>query len=78
MKTNRINPQLLFCFLILSNAVISGNTIPTTVAKRAENPIITHMYTADPTARVWKDGRLYLYPSTDVNPPRGCDLMDER
>ena len=34
------------------------------------------MYTADPTARVWDDGRLYLYPSTDVAPPRGCDLMD--
>lgn len=44
--------------------------------QRAENPFVTHMYTADPTARVWEDGRLYVYPSTDVAPARGCDLMD--
>jgi len=24
--------------------------------ERAQNPIITHMYKADPTARVWEDG----------------------
>lgn len=41
------------------------------------NPIITHMYTADPSAHVWSDGRLYVYPSHDVFPARGCDLMDK-
>lgn len=40
------------------------------------NPFITHMYTADPSAHVWEDGRLYIYASHDVDPPRGCDLMD--
>ena len=40
------------------------------------NPFVTHIFTADPSAHVWKDGRLYVYPSHDVNPPRGCDLMD--
>lgn len=43
----------------------------------APNPIITDIYTADPSAHVWKDGRLYLYPSHDIAPPRGCDLMDQ-
>lgn len=43
----------------------------------AQNPIITNMYTADPSAHVWKDGRLYVYPSHDVDPPKGCDLMDK-
>ncbi|MDR0422910.1 MAG: family 43 glycosylhydrolase [Proteiniphilum sp.] len=43
----------------------------------APNPFITHLYTADPSARVWDDGRLYLYPSHDIDPPRGCDLMDK-
>ncbi|HAH25990.1 MAG TPA: hypothetical protein DCL77_19890 [Prolixibacteraceae bacterium] len=43
----------------------------------APNPIITNIYTADPSAHVWKDGRLYLYPSHDIDPPRGCDLMDQ-
>ncbi|MBQ8424323.1 MAG: family 43 glycosylhydrolase [Coprobacter sp.] len=40
------------------------------------NPFITHMYTADPSAHVWDDGRLYVYASHDIDPPRGCDLMD--
>jgi hypothetical protein len=39
------------------------------------NPIISSIYTADPTARVF-NGRLYLYPSHDIDPNRGCDLMD--
>jgi arabinoxylan arabinofuranohydrolase len=42
-----------------------------------KNPFITNMYTADPSAHVWKDGRLYVYPSHDIDPPRGCDLMDQ-
>jgi hypothetical protein len=43
---------------------------------RAANPFITSIYTADPSAHVWSDGRLYVYPSRDMDPPRGCDLMD--
>ena len=35
------------------------------------------MYLADPSAHVWNDGRLYVYPSHDIAPPRGCDLMDK-
>ncbi|MBD0400291.1 family 43 glycosylhydrolase [Flammeovirga sp. EKP202] len=31
----------------------------------AQNPIITNIYTADPTARVY-NGKLYIYPSHDV------------
>jgi len=42
----------------------------------ADNPFITSIYTADPSAHVWSDGRLYVYPSRDMDPPRGCDLMD--
>jgi hypothetical protein len=42
----------------------------------AANPFITSIYTADPSAHVWADGRLYVYPSHDMDPPRGCDLMD--
>ena len=43
----------------------------------AENPFVRHIYTADPSAHVWKDGRLYVYASHDLYPPRGCDRMDE-
>ncbi|AUP80570.1 family 43 glycosylhydrolase [Flavivirga eckloniae] len=36
----------------------------------AQNPLVTHMFTADPTARVF-DGKLYLYPSHDIVPKEG-------
>ncbi|HET6556622.1 MAG TPA: family 43 glycosylhydrolase, partial [Prolixibacteraceae bacterium] len=41
------------------------------------NPFVRSIYTADPSAHVWDDGRLYVYPSHDIDPPRGCDLMDK-
>ena len=40
------------------------------------NPFITSIYTADPSAHVWSDGRLYVYPSRDIDPAVGCDNMD--
>ncbi|GHU79212.1 hypothetical protein FACS1894145_2870 [Bacteroidia bacterium] len=43
----------------------------------AQNPFVRDIFTADPSAHVWADGRLYVYPSHDMNPPRGCDLMDK-
>ncbi len=45
----------------------------------AGNPIITSIFTADPSAHVWPTdpNRLYLYPSTDIFPARGCDRMDQ-
>lgn len=48
----------------------------TNMGTNSPNPFIRHMYTADPSAHVWKDGRLYVYASHDNTPPRGCDLMD--
>ncbi len=43
------------------------------VAAVAQNPLVTHMYTADPTARV-HDGKLFVYPSSDQVPPPGVDM----
>ncbi|MCR2807037.1 family 43 glycosylhydrolase [Paenibacillus soyae] len=40
------------------------------------NPVITSIFTADPSAHVWDDGRIYMYASHDMDPARGCDLMD--
>jgi beta-xylosidase len=42
----------------------------------SKNPIITTIYTADPSAHVWEDGKVYIYASHDMDPARGCDLMD--
>ena len=38
----------------------------------AQNPLVTHLFTADPTARVF-DGKLYVYPSCDMVPPEGVE-----
>ena len=38
----------------------------------AQNPLVTHMFTADPTARVF-DGKLYVYPSHDIVPEEGVE-----
>ncbi|SMP78490.1 Glycosyl hydrolases family 43 [Neorhodopirellula lusitana] len=43
--------------------------------ERASNPIVKHMFTADPSAHVWEDGRLYVYPSTDIK-GKGYRSMD--
>ena len=42
----------------------------TAIGATAQNPVIRHLYTADPTARVF-EGRVYLYPSHDIQPPEG-------
>lgn len=44
--------------------------------KVSQNPFISTIHTADPSGRVWADGRLYIYASRDMDPARGCDLMD--
>src|SRR5260221_10053164 len=62
----RIRQRVVLVFLFFAPLLCS-----------AQNPFITDIYTADPSAHVWSDGRLYVYPSHDVAPPRGCDLMDQ-
>ncbi|MBD0777992.1 family 43 glycosylhydrolase [Maribacter sp. ANRC-HE7] len=41
----------------------------------AQNPFITHMYTADPSARVFND-TLYVYPSHDEDTATGFSMKD--
>jgi hypothetical protein len=57
-------------------AAFAGAVVAFATASHGANPFITSIYTADPSAHVWSDGRLYVYPSHDMDPPRGCDLMD--
>ncbi len=61
---------LLFALLFITslNAACAQN--------RRSNPIVSHMFTADVSAHVWDDGRLYVYPSTDVAPSNGYKTMD--
>ena len=66
MNTRKIFLHLLAALAWLSMAGTSF----------AANPFITSIYTADPSAHVWSDGRLYVYPSHDMDPALGSDLMD--
>lgn len=40
------------------------------------NPFIESIFTADPSAHTWDGERVYVYASHDIDPARGCDLMD--
>ncbi|WP_127506426.1 family 43 glycosylhydrolase [Paenibacillus humicus] len=53
-----------------------SHPIEASAKKTAGNPVITSIYTADPSAHAWGDGRIYVYASHDMDPARGCDLMD--
>lgn len=76
----RKNNRVISSGKIVAGALLIGfvwmNTSCKGGQRKAGNPFITHLYTADPSARVWEDGRLYVYASHDIAPPRGCDLMD--
>lgn len=58
---------------VIAGLLLTGISIVT----HAQNPFVRNNYMADPSAHVWSDGRLYVYPSHDIDPPRGCDLMDK-
>jgi arabinoxylan arabinofuranohydrolase len=57
-------PSRFFTLLILLGTVVAGH---------AQNPIVPPgSYMADPTARVWDDGKLYIYGSVDESPDYYC------
>ncbi|WP_241674489.1 family 43 glycosylhydrolase [Paenibacillus luteus] len=57
--------------------MMRNESIPASIAKAtSRNPLITTIFTADPSAHVWKDGKVYIYASHDMDPARGCDYMD--
>ena len=67
---------LTLILLLLLGTVEQQNTIYA-ADFYAGNPIITNLFTADPSAHVWEaNGKLYIYASHDIFPSRGCDLMD--
>jgi beta-xylosidase len=74
-KISKTVTGILLAFIVLP--LVSCKAQMTKKEETAVNPFITHMYTADPSAHVWQDGRLYVYASHDIAPPRGCDLMDQ-
>lgn len=81
MKFRQIQRQTNFLVFVQGVALFASQMFVVAMAFFASaahgaNPFVTSIYTADPSAHVWNDGRLYVYPSHDMDPPRGCDLMD--
>ncbi|SNR71481.1 Glycosyl hydrolases family 43 [Lutibacter agarilyticus] len=44
--------------------------------KDINNPVIRHIRTADPSAHVWKDGKVWMYTSHDMEDATFYDSMD--
>ncbi len=55
--------KILFCLTICCHSLM------------AQNPIIRHMYSADPSAHVFRD-TLYVYPSHDRDSSQTFDMID--
>ena len=64
------------CNMFRKLVLLASLAVLGAVSGHAANPFITSIFTADPSGHVWADGRLYVYPSRDMDPARGCDLMD--
>jgi len=61
--------QNLQILLLLSALITNGPLL-------SQNPIVPPgVYMADPTARVWDDGRLYIYASVDESPDYYCSYQ---
>jgi len=70
---NKTNILVLLCaFFCSCTGSHKGNE---NIKKMSGNSIITHMYTADPSARVFND-TLWIYPSHDPDNATWFDMID--
>jgi hypothetical protein len=51
--------------LAIALAACGGAEAPS--SKYLAEPLVSEIYTADPSAHVWADGRIYIYPSHDID-----------
>lgn len=70
-------PRHCLLSLAIAGTMLAASSASAQAVGDPKNPIFRNIYTADPSAHVWADGRLYVYPSHDIAPPRGADLMDQ-
>lgn len=53
--------------------IVAATVLLMSISTWAQNPIVPPgVYIADPTARVWNDGKLYVYGSRDESPEYYC------
>ena len=46
--------------------IIDHKTVQALKSKEISNPLVSPMFTADPSAHVF-DGKIYIYPSHDID-----------
>jgi beta-xylosidase len=83
LKKNHIVSVFLMFLLATVSCVHKKKTINANVnqkeisnKKDIYNPVIRHIRTADPTAHVWKDGKVWMYTSHDMEDAVNYDSMD--
>ncbi|MDB5120527.1 MAG: alpha-N-arabinofuranosidase [Sphingobacteriales bacterium] len=66
MTINSIKSSLLLApLLVLSISALSQDAKPVENKKYLSQPLVKHIYTADPSAHVF-NGKIYIYPSHDI------------
>ena len=78
--------RIVFAFLLIAFFSCKNQkkeVIDTAVEKQEisikveyNNPVIRHIRTADPSAHVWKDGKVWMYTSQDMEDATFYDSMD--
>lgn len=58
---------LCVSFLVAGCVANEGSVESEAVLSPLGAPLVSDIYTADPSAHVWADGRIYIYPSHDIN-----------
>ncbi len=83
LKRHSILILLVFTTLMLcckhqeKDAKITAvDPIDVTTKTKENNPVIRHIRTADPSAHVWKDGKVWMYTSHDREDAVNYDTMD--
>lgn len=64
-----LHPKSITMKLIIRSLILTGLLFQGALVK-AQNPLITNQFTADPSARVF-NGRVYVYPSHDIRATPG-------
>ncbi len=72
MKKSSFFPVLTLCCCAV---LISCSSQPKEEGPKWHNPIVTEIYTADPSARVFND-TLFIYPSHDRDDSKTFDMLD--
>lgn len=65
----KIGSAIILATLAACSANSEGGETAATASdsKYLSQPLVRDIYTADPSAHVWADGRIYIYPSHDID-----------